>query len=469
MKHDRTGDLAQAVAAFACSDVRPGASTLERAKLVFADTLSATVAGATSDVLGPLRAYLESQPSLAPDKVVLGTNIKSSPELAALVNGTQAAALEFDDVLSIMPAHPSAVVVAALMACEDGLNASGEEVLVAYAVGVEAGARIAQAITLDHYKRGFHATGTIALFSAVVALARIQGLSEEMTRRSLGLAASMSSGVQGNFGTMTKPLHSGWAARNALAAVSMATCGLTANESIFEAEGGYFAAYGSDNSHADRMPNAFGQPWIFDEPGVTLKLFPCCYANHRGMDALRQLMANFQVGPNEVAHIRCDVPPGGLIPLKFDRPRTHFESLFSFPHALAVTALDGMPGLKSFSQERVVADDVTRMLERIEVVESESCVAAHPDYNSKSYGSRGEVRVTLETTDGRADSVTVVYAPGHPLRPMTWEQAQGKFEGCLDAAGLSTEQAQRAFADVRNLEKLTHFHSLVNQLTLNEE
>ena len=125
MKRDRPGDLAQLVADFVCSDARPAGDTLERVKLVFADTVSATVAGATSDVVAPLRSYVSSSPSASADKLVLGTDLKASAEQAALLNGTMAAALEFDDVLSLMPAHPSAVVLAVLMATDVALEAPG--------------------------------------------------------------------------------------------------------------------------------------------------------------------------------------------------------------------------------------------------------------------------------------------------------------------------------------------------------
>lgn len=469
MKKDRTGDLSQWVADFVCSDACPTGVALDRAKIVFSDTVSATVAGATSDVVKPLMAYLDAQQVRHADKIVLGTQIKSSAELAAMVNGTMAAALEFDDVLSLMPGHPSAVVMAALMATDAALDACGEDVLNAYAVGVEAGARIAQAMTLDHYKRGFHVTGTIALFSAVAALGRIQKLSPEMLKRAIGLAASMSSGIQGNFGTMTKPLHSGWAARNAIAAVHLATSGLTACESIFEAEGGFFSSYGSDSSNQERIPKAFGAPWIFEEPGVTLKLFPCCYASHRGMDGLRDLMTDLNIQSNDIRKIECLTPPGGLIPLKFDRPVTHFESLFSFPYALAVTALDGMPGLKSFQQNRVTSPDVAQMLKRITVTESMDCVADHPDFEAKSYGSRGEVRIRVDTMDGRQMSKTIPFAPGHPLRPMTWVQAEAKFIGCLEAAGFSKEFAEKTYPQIRYMERQPSFGEFVASLSLTKD
>ncbi len=467
MKKDRTGNLSQMVADFVCGDLRPTGDALDRAKVVFSDTLSATVAGAISDVVKPLSAYLDEHQVLQADKRVLGTNIKTSSELAALLNGTMAAALEFDDVLSLMPGHPSSVVMASLMATDSALDATGRDVLDAYAVGVEAGARIAQAMTLDHYKRGFHVTGTIALFSAVAALGRILKLSPEQVKQSLGLAASMSSGIQGNFGTMTKPLHSGWAARNAVAAVNLVGKGLTACETIFEAEGGFFSSYGSENSNQDRMTSLFGQPWIFEEPGVTLKLFPCCYASHRGMDGLIELMAALNIVASDIRKIECKTPPGGLIPLKFDKPETHFESLFSFPYSLAVTALDVMPGLKSFQQSRVVSSDINDMLNRISVVESMDCVANYPDYESKSYGSRGEVHVRVVTVDGRDMSKIIPIAPGHPLRPMTWSQAEAKFFGCLEVAGFKKEQAAKIFPHIQNLEKTPKFGDLVNSLSIN--
>lgn len=455
--------LAAAVAQFVAQPPPLGIETFDRAKKVVVDTMSANIAGASSDVLPVLAAYLASQP--AGTHPVLGTALRTSAEGAALANGTLSAALEFDDVLSIMPGHPSAVVMAALCAFDAALKADGSAVTEAYAVGIEAGARIAQALTLDHYKRGFHATGTVALFSAVAALARIERFTVDQTQCAIGIAASFSSGLHGNFGTMTKPLHSGWAARNAVAAIELARCGLTASPRIFETEGGYFDAYGSPNSSLAHVESLFGNPWVFDEPGVTLKLFPCCYATHRGIDAVLALKQELAIGAADVEHVTCRVPPGGLIPLKFRTPATHFESLFSMPYALAVTLLDGHPGLHAFKDDRVRAADVAEMLSRIDVAESEVCVADHPDYAAKSYGSRGEVQVEIRTRDGRSASRTVVIAPGHPDRTLTWDQARAKFLDCAQVAGFPAAQARSLYQRLAALEAEPLFGSLVAELT----
>jgi len=143
-----------------------------------------------------------------------------------------------------MPAHPSAVILPALWAapCHDPL--AGSALLEAYILGVEVGSKIGLAITVGHYHRGFHGTGTLAIFAAVGALGKRYHLDLVTTRTAFGIAASMVSGLQRNFGTMTKPLHTGWAARSALAAVQLARSGVTAAPDGLEAPAGFFAAYG---------------------------------------------------------------------------------------------------------------------------------------------------------------------------------------------------------------------------------
>lgn len=464
MKTDRSGDLARLIARFVTAPPPLEGVALERAKIVVCDTLAATVAGVSSEVLPALTAYFAVEPAATGDKPVLGTALRTTGEQAALINASMAAALEFDDVLSLMPGHPSAVVLGALLATDCGLNASGHDLVEAYAVGVEGGVRIAQAMTLDHYRKGYHATGTLCMFSAACGLARLYRLPEDQTCTLIGLVASMAGGLQANFGFMAKPLHSGLAARAALSAFHMVRAGVTANAQVFESEGGFFAAYGSENSHADQVPQAPGQPWAFESPGITLKLYPCCYASHRAMDGLQSMMQELGVDGAGIARIDCETPPGGLIPLKYPRPQTHLESLFSLPYALAVTALDGMPGLESFQEQRVRSADVADMLTRIHVAEGLTCVKDYPDYEKFSFGSRAEVHVALTTVDGRRLERKIRFAPGHPARPVEWPQALAKLGGCLRSVGMGDRFTPQLQAQVASIERLPSVRPLVDAL-----
>src|SRR5690606_11741214 len=160
------------------------------------------------------------------------------------------------------------------------------------------------------------------VFCAVAALARLLRLPQAKTRMALSIAASTASGLQANFGSMTKPLHSGWAAQAAVTAIGLVEEGFTASENALEAQGGYLAAYGSAESDADKVAPLLGKPWTILEPGIALKKFPTCYATHRAIDAIREIEK--RVGPlrGRVEHISCKVAPKALRPLPFMRPKT---------------------------------------------------------------------------------------------------------------------------------------------------
>ena len=148
---------------------------------------------------------------------------------------------------SAMPGHPAAIMVPAL--CTEATRGAlaGARMLEAFVVGYEAGAKLALGVGMGHYqRRGFHATGTLAMFCALAALARLRNLSHEQIETAFGIASSMAGGLRCQFGTMMKPFHSGWAARCAVAAVDLAQSGFTASLNAIENEdGGFIAAYGT--------------------------------------------------------------------------------------------------------------------------------------------------------------------------------------------------------------------------------
>ena len=127
--------------------------------------------------------------------------------------------------------------------------------------------------------------------SALAALAKIDALDAATIAQSFGIASSMAAGLRRNFGTMTKPLHTGIAARNALTAHRLAAAGFTAAPDVLEAKAGFFSSYGVAESDPAIAVKALGKPFIVSEPGLALKKFPCCYASHRAIDGLLALRA----------------------------------------------------------------------------------------------------------------------------------------------------------------------------------
>ena len=121
----------------------------EKAIKVIADTYAVILAGVSSEVSEPLQKYLESMRESGASPI-LGTGRTASPETAALINGTYGHSLDYDDVLSIMPAHPSAVILAAVLASIDGYTVSGKDFIEAYITGVEVGGKLGVGMTNDH-------------------------------------------------------------------------------------------------------------------------------------------------------------------------------------------------------------------------------------------------------------------------------------------------------------------------------
>jgi 2-methylcitrate dehydratase PrpD len=327
------------------------------------------------------------------------------------------------------------------------------------------GGKIGVGMTVGHYHRGYHATGSLAIFSALAALLKLHGTDVATARQAFGIAASMASGLRRNFGTMTKPLHTGIAARSAVTAWRLATCGFTAAPDILEAKSGFYQTLGVTESSADLTAERLGSPFVIVDPGIALKKFPCCYASHRAMDGLLALRGSFGFDASSIERVTCTMPPGGMQVLTYPRPRTGLEGKFSLHYPLAAGVLDGRYSLATFTDEAVRRPEIDVLYERIDAHEDEACRGDDPEFEKRSSGSRGFVTVEVRLRDGRSKSVRVDKAPGSPARELSWEELKAKFMDCARSAPHTNEaRAEEAFEAIRGLERSTDVRTLIDQL-----
>ena len=457
-----TEAIARFVADTGASDFPPDA--IDNAKKVVADTFACIIAGAGSETARPLARYVERS-GTSGERRVLGTRIRTSAELAAMVNGTFGHSLDFDDVLPMMPGHPSSIIVSALLASAEG-KLTGARFLEAYVIGIEVGAKIGLGITNGHYNRGFHGTGTLGIFSAAAALAKLHRLEASRIRTVIGIASSMASGVRRNFGTMTKPLHTGWAARNAVAAVELARCDFTAAPDVLEAKAGFFAAYGAERSDAEAPLEKLGRPYAIVDPGVGLKRYPCYNGAQRAMNGVLQLRLKLGFDAETLARLECRMPPGGMHVLIYPVATTGLEGKFCLPYQLAAGVLDGEYSLASFTDEAVARPAIEALLGKIAVKEDPRCGGEHAASLAKPAGERGFVEVEAHTIDGRSEVVRVDVAPGHPKQPLDWAEIRRKFMDCAAHGGIDAARGGRAFDVLAALENCGDVAEVVELLTL---
>jgi len=421
------------------------ALAVERATASILDTLGVTLPGLTEPP-ARIAAQLAASDMAAPVASQVGTKLRTSMEWAAFINGIAAHALDYDDVSYAVIGHPSVVVLPAVLAVAEATGASGASVLTAYVGGVEVMAKVARALGEQHYLVGWHMTATAGCFASAAAAAKLLGLGPSGIQAALGIAASSAAGLQVNFGTMTKPYHAGHAGRCGVNAARLAAAGFTASPDVFDGSRGFLAAYGADPARA-AVGLALGQPLEFEAPGLGIKRYPCCYGTHRALDGILSLVEQHGLSGADVAHAEVSAPPGELQPLIYPRPQSGLEGKFSMQYALAAAVIDGAVGLGTFEDDMVGRAVVQSLLPRIDV---RPFAPGSPEAAGGTAGGDGEVRVAVQTHDGRRLQERVRYARGAPENPVGMAEVVAKFRDCA-AGRLTDDQVSQAVEQVRSL------------------
>ena len=434
------------------------AEAVEAARRAVLDTLGVALAGSREEA-GRLVEALAAEAGGAPQAAVWGRPLRLPATEAALVNGVFAHALDFDDVNDSMRGHPSAPLLPAVLALAEKLGAGGRRVIESFVLGFEVECKLGRALGRSHYARGWHATATLGTLGAAAACSRLLRLDETATRVALGLATSLASGSRQNFGTMTKALHAGWAARSGLLAALLAQRGFTADASILDSPLGFGSLFAPEGDWApEEAVRTLGDPWDILSPGVSVKRYPCCFATHRALDALLELRARHGIRPAAVKRVEVAMPRGAALPLIHSRPETGLEGKFSLAYCLAVALLDGEVGLASFDDASVQRTEAQALLCRVQLREGPGEAVAIVD---------GYAEVSVVMKDGSRYEERVDHPKGSPQAPLTWEELVAKFRDCASRA-LAAEAAERVVALVRRIEALADVRELTEALTAAE-
>lgn len=430
------------------------AEVVKISKQAILDTVGVILAGVAEPVTRAVAAMLAEDGS-APVSAQLGTRFRTSMSAAALLNGTSGHALDYDDVNISCNGHPSVVIVPAALAVAEAVNASGKDLITAYAVGVEVMGKLGLAMGLKHYAHGWHATATLGTLGAAMAAGKVLGLSEQQLARALAIAVSMASGSRRNFGTDTKPFHPGHAARCGVEAARLAGKDMTADITILEAQYGYFHLFSQGAANLDPLAS-LGEVWDLQTAGINVKKYPCCFNTHRAADAALDLAGQVDAGAIKAVEVR--VPAGGLLPLLHSRPTTGLEGKFSMEYVVAAALLDQKLNLRTFTDPMVQRPDVRALVERVTVGEDPLIPVPHSPVDD------GYVEVRLRLNDGREMFRRVERPIGSPDVPISQEQLVDKYRDCAITV-LDAERVERSIHLLLALEQVASVRELVAVVT----
>jgi 2-methylcitrate dehydratase PrpD len=428
------------------------------------DALGVTLAGSTEKGSRILHSYIRETGGRT-EASVLGSGFKAPVAKAALANGASGHAMDYDDTqLSTskeavygLLTHPSVPVLSAALGVAEKEGASGKKLLAAFILGVEVECRVADAIFPRHYQAGFHSTATMGGLGACVAVGKLLGMKNETLARALGIAASMSSGLRENFGTMTKPLHAGRAAESGVTAAQLARRGFTAAPNILEAKRGFYNAMAGGYNES-KVAGRLGRPYFIQDPGISIKPYPSGSLSHPAQDAILDLVKEHDLRADDIEKIEVGTNSNVPNALIYPMPTTALEGKFSIPFCMAIAVLERKAGIAQFKDGKVRGPKVVDLMKRVSLYVDDELEALGYDQ------VRSRVRVTLR--DGRTIERRADVARGHPLKPMSWDELAEKFHDCARLV-ISRERARQAVDLVSNLEKLSTLQPLLKALAGN--
>jgi 2-methylcitrate dehydratase PrpD len=296
-----TRGLAQAILAVATDSIPEQA--LHRGRQCLLDFLGVALGASDEPAIGILVDTARALRS-NPVATILGRTERTDAPWAALINGSMAHLLDFDDTHSPTFLHGSSAILAAELALCESFHAPvpGSHFLAAFVAGYETSARVALSIYPSHYDRGWYVSGTAGAFGAAAACSWLLGLSPDQMVHALGLAASEGAGLREMFGSMNKCLDVGKAAQNGLLAALLAARGFASSPRALEATRGFCRVF-SDSPHLEALTSGWGSRWEILSSGF--KPYPCGSVIHPAIEAMLALHDEQGVRPEAVAHIRA--------------------------------------------------------------------------------------------------------------------------------------------------------------------
>lgn len=398
----------------------------------------------------PAARLLQESTGLPPGPCTILGGGTTSEVMAALFNGAAGHALDFDDSHDALGGHPSVVVLPAVWAVAESVQATPRQMLAAYVLGVEVSCKLGRALNFRHYERGWHPTATLGVFGAAAGVAWLLGLPQDRVQTAMGIAASLASGTKGNFGTMMKPIQVGLAAQKGVMAARWAEMGITANREVLSTKYSFSQVFQSESGVYDIL-DRLGRPYEIWDPGLVIKLYPCCGSTHPAVDAVLELRRSVDdiasvesidilLHPRRLAHTNRPTPQSGL------------EGKFSVQYAAAAAWVRGWVGIGDFTDEAVQRPDVQAIVPGVHA-------APLPEERWGPEHFASEVTVTLRTGQSLHKRVEKAHGRGR-LLAVTDDELYRKFESCASRV-LDARRVKELWDRLGSLENASTLDELV--------
>ena len=388
--------------------------------------------------------------------ILVGHEYKTSPFNASVINGTSVHGEDFDDTFEGNPVHVGAVMVPAMLSVAQANNLSGPEFLRGLAIGSELICRLALVAPTAVHRQGFHPTAIFGAFGSSIGISSVIGSDIKQMTSALGIVGSMASGIIEYLaeGTSTKRLHPGWAAGCGYQSANIAKSGFLGPRTVFEGKHGVFKSFAKDTIEPDfsHITGHLGDRW--ECTNLAIKPYACGTMAQPFIDCaikLRDKMENIE----EIEKIVAQVGEGTVHRLwepleEKQNPSSPYGAKFSVPYCIAVSLLDGVAGLKEFTDNRL------KDLELIKLTSKISYEINPNDEYPKNYS--GHIKIFKK--NGEILSANQPCLRGGKKDPLSFDEVEQKFHANLNFAGMKKDEITKLNSFVENIFKTKDFKSL---------
>ena len=412
---------------------------LDAAKQCFVDWFAVAIAARSDPGPRIVREQMLRWGTSGRSLTLYGDRMAAAP--AALINGTLAHSLDYDDVHLTTAYHASSATFAAVLAAATDRGSSEMQILRAFIAGFEVGTTMgADGIGVALADRGWHPTGILGHFSATAAIAALLNLTRDEIAHALGIAATQTAGLQASGGSMAKPFHVGKAAMDGVMAAELAQGGLEAATHLLDDQNAGILGCLFQKATLARF-DTLGRTWRITQN--SFKPYAACQLTHAVFEAGCKLARDFE--PRGLHAIRAYVNPLAPKVASRLRPATPLEGKFSIPYCVALGLNGHAAGPADFSSERLGDSSVMDLTGLVEII---------PDEKIERWSSR----VELAYDDGSRRTAEIDAALGSLARPLAWPDLEAKFmtavEPVLRADAPRLLDALRAFEAAGRLKEV---------------
>jgi len=431
------------------------AATIERVKTHVIDTIGCGI-GALDE--RPVRICREVALAVPGPATIIGTDRRSTPDLAAFANGAAARYLDFNDTyVGRFAVHPSDNI-AACLAVAEAERASARELITAIAIAYEVNCRLVDA--LDIAARGWDPP-LLGLPAVALAAGRLMKLGPEQLTHAVSLAVNDHIPLaQTRVGALSdwKGIAAAEAGRNAVFAAMLARAGLSGPAPIFEGRSGFFQQVAGP---ADVDVETFGRGGVrFRIHQCSLKPYPAVIYTQTAIvaaiEVAKEVGSLDRISAIEIATTRRGYQRTGSEPEKWS-PGTRETADHSLPYIAARAMFDGDITDESFAPQKFRDPAVLAFMQKIKVAEDPALTART--------GGAVPTRVTAILSDGQRITREVDHAPGFPGRPMTRADVDRKFKGNV-GKHWPTEQTDAVLRSLWALDKVDDLSAFLGELAL---